>query len=158
MSIGLVDTTILCNVIRIPGMDSEHGNVLAQLRDYLEQNYTLLLPVATIIETGNHIAQCGNGNQRREAATRFVNLVSKAIEEHIPWTIPKPLFSQDDLAKYLQEFPDNAMRGIGLGDLSIIREFHRQCDLLPFRHIFIWTLDDHLSGYEHNPPEWAALM
>jgi len=156
MSIGLVDTTIFCNIIQIPGMHNDHVEVMRQFRNYIDQDCTLLLPIATIIETGNHVAQNGDGNQRRETANKFTELVNKAILENIPWTIPKPLFSQDDLAEYLLEFPDNAMRGIGLGDLSIIKEFHRQCQLQPVCHIFVWSLDEHLMGYEQIEPEWTV--
>ncbi len=82
-------------------------------------------------------------------------MVCDAIEGKSPWTIPNPFFSQSDLAEYLQEFPDHTMEGIGLGDLSIIKEYYHQCKLDQERHILIWTLDGHLEGYEHKKPGWV---
>lgn len=155
MSIGIIDTTILCNIVQIPGMCSEHAEVMQQLRQYVEQGVIFLLPVTTIMETGNHIAQNGDGQQRRQTAERFSKLVTDAINGNAPWTIPSPFLDTSDLAVYLQEYPDHAMRKIGLGDLSIIKEFHHQCALHPERRIFIWSLDEHLRAYERDAPGWV---
>jgi hypothetical protein len=155
MSIGIIDTCIFCNILKIPGMHQRYDEVMHQLRDFINQGYILLLPMATIIETGNHIAQNGDGNQRREIANKYVEVVNKAIEGNAPWVIPSPLFDQNNLTIYLQEFPDNAMRGVGLGDLSIIKEFYNQCELNSTRRIFIWSLDTHLSTYEKPAPRWV---
>jgi hypothetical protein len=42
--------------------------------------------VATILETGNHIAQNGDGNQRRICAEKFVDQVTQALEGKSPFT------------------------------------------------------------------------
>jgi hypothetical protein len=146
MSIGIIDTSILCNIVKIPGMHQNYEEVMQQLRDLINQGCVLLLPMATIIETGNHIAQNGDGNQRRETAGKFVTLVNDAIINKAPWTIPTPLFHQNELAEYMQAFPDCAMRGISLGDLSIIKEYNNQCELHSTRRVFIWSLDNHLNS------------
>ncbi len=135
-------------------MHQNYDAVIQQLRDYIEQDYTLLLPMATIIETGNHVAQNGDGNQRRETSQRLIDLVIDAIEGNAPWTIPTPLFSHEFLREYLQEFPDYAMMGVGLGDLSIIREYDHQCELHSTGRIFIWSLDHHMDPYIREAPEW----
>lgn len=136
-------------------MHQDLDEVMQQLRDFVNQGFTLLLPMATILETGNHIAQNGDGNQRRKTAIKYVQVVNDAMEGNAPWIIPSPLFNRENLVEYLSEFPDNAMVGMGLGDLSIIKEFHHQCELQPCREIFIWSLDDHLQGYKRDAPEWA---
>jgi len=69
-----------------------------------------------------------------------------AIDGKAPWT-PTPMFEPEALKKWLSEFPDNAMREMGLADFSIIQDYHRQCKLHPNRNIRIWSLDHHLSGY-----------
>ena len=130
--------------------------VLDQLREYIAQGVTLLLPMATILETGNHIAQNGDGHQRRETAERFIEQVRQAIEGRIPLAVPQPLLDPDVLNGYLDQFPDFAMREIGLGDLTIVKEFEKQCELNPVRHVFIWSLDHHLAGYVQEPPQWAV--
>ena len=156
MSIIILDTSIVCNIVRIPGKYQNYDEVIHSLREFIQQGFTLLLPMATIIETGNHVAQNGDGNQRRQTAERFVEVVNGAIKHEAPWTIPNPLFSPEDLAEYLVDFPDNAMRKIGLGDLSIVKEFEHQCKLHSDRRVFIWSIDEHLGGYDRQAPEWVG--
>jgi hypothetical protein len=155
MSIGLIDTSVFCHIILIPGMGIRHAEVMGNIREYVQENCTLLLPMATIIEAGNHISQNGNGNQRRRAAERFVTLVSGALQNQAPWTIPKPLFSEENLTSYLVDFPNCAMQGISLGDLTIINEYERQCELHRERLVFIWSFDEHLSVYRREAAVWA---
>jgi hypothetical protein len=147
MSIGIVDTTIFCEFLNVPHKSQCHDAIVNQLHDYINQGVTLLLPMATIIETGNHIAQNGDGNLRRKTAITFVREVQKAIDGEAGWTISRPLLDLDVLRDYLNEFPNYALQGTGLGDLSIIKEFTYQCKLHPQRHIFIWSLDRHLRSY-----------
>lgn len=40
------------------------------------------------------------------------------------------------------------MREIGLGDLSIIREFEHQSRRHQGRRVLIWSYDEHLRGYD----------
>ncbi len=155
-SIALVDTTIFCNVLNIPRRNQNCKSVRVQLREYIEDNVTLFLPMATILETGNHIAQIKHGGMRRIAAKRFVEQVKHALDNAPPWTVPQPLLNPDTLREYLDEFPDSAMRGLGLGDLSIIKEFERQCTLYTARRVFVWSLDNHLKSYDRAPDPWAA--
>jgi hypothetical protein len=151
MSIGLVDTSVFCEIIPVPGRSQHRDAILEALEEHIQENVILLLPIATILETGNHIAHIPDGRQRRATAERFVELVRQAlgnIEGPPPWTVPQPLLAPEDLQRYLNEFPDHAMREISLGDLSIIKEYQRQCQLHQVRRVFIWSLDDHLSAYD----------
>lgn len=150
MIIGIVDTSIFCEILRVPNKSQQPDVVMGQLLDHINAGVTLLLPIATILETGNHIAQNGDGNLRRTTAIRFVQEVRKAISDDAPWTISRPLFDRENLSRYLDQFPDCAMRGTGLGDLSIIEEFEYQCRLHPHGHVFIWSLDEHLRGYDRD--------
>lgn len=150
MSIGLVDTSIFCEVVPVPGRSQRRQEVLAELEYHIRDGVTLLLPVATILETGNHIAHIPDGGQRRASAQRFVQLVHQAlcsVEGPAPWTVPEPLLTPEAMQRYLNDFPDCAMQGIGLGDLSIIEEYRRQCQLHRVRLVFVWSLDSHLSAY-----------
>ena len=149
MSICLIDTTVFCNILRVPSFDQDHQAVNEILTQHIGDRVTLLLPMATIFETGNHVARGGDGALRRRTARRFVKAVLGAVEGHAPWT-PTPFFEQDELIEWLSEFPDYAMRGEGLADLSIVKEFDRQCLLHPYRRIFIWSLDRHLAGYDRT--------
>jgi hypothetical protein len=37
-----------------------------------------------------------------------------------------------------------------MGDLSMIKEWERQCELHRARRVFIWSLDGHLAGYDRK--------
>jgi hypothetical protein len=153
MSICLIDTSVFCELIAVPNLCKQHQDFLVELRRKVEEDETLLLPMATILETGNHIGQNGNGTSRRQTAQRFVHQVHGAISGQAPFT-PTPLFTADELVQWLSEFPDWAQRsdrkgkGSGLGDLSIMKEFNRQCLLHPSRRIYIWSKDMHLQSYD----------
>ncbi|MCZ8025394.1 MAG: hypothetical protein O9332_08070 [Microcystis sp. LE19-10.1B] len=108
--------------------------------------------MATILETGNHIAKAKkvDGNQRRICAEKFVNQVTQALEGKSPFT-PISFLKKEDLQGWLKEFPDEAMQGRGLGDLSIIHDWQRICDQNLGRRVYIWSLDKHLKGYNRPP-------
>lgn len=150
MSICLIDTSIFCNVLDVPNRNQQRHNVMRQLTEHINAGITLLLPVTAIIETGNHIAQQGDGRVRRAVAQRFVDQVQQAIDGTAPW-VPTPSFDLQFVQRYLAEFPDHAVRSIGMGDLSIIKEFERQCTLHRARRVFIWSYDNDLAGYDRVP-------
>ena len=86
MSIALIDTSVFCNIIPVPNRDQDRDQVLEQLEEMIKARTTLLLPMAAVLETGNHIAQLPNGNVRRSTAKKFCEEVSKAIDGTSPWT------------------------------------------------------------------------
>ena len=80
MSICLIDTSILCEILQVPNRCGNYQEIYAEMERKIKiQKETLLLPMSAIIETGNHIGQNGDGRQRREAANRFVDFVRAAI-------------------------------------------------------------------------------
>ena len=150
MSIVLMDTSVFCNVIDVPGFNQDRDSVLTELEDLIRNRNTLLLPMAAVLETGNHIAQItGGGGVRRTVALRFADSVSKAIDGALPWT-PTPFWDVEQLRIWVSQFPESAMRGVGMGDLSIIKEWERQCILFSRRRVTIWSLDGDLQGYEQK--------
>ena len=46
--------------------------------------------------------------------------------------------------------PVFAMRGVGLSDLSIIKAWEAACARHPTRRVRIWSLDQHLQGYDRG--------
>lgn len=146
-AICLIDTSIFVEILDVPGKASQHNQVLHALEEKITASESLFLPMATIIETGNHIAQNGDGNQRRSCAQRFVEQVKLALAGTSPFQ-PISFLTQDALSQWLAEFPDSAMGGSGLGDLSIIHDYHRLYALNAGRRVYIWSLDKHLSAYD----------
>ena len=145
--IVIVDTSILVNVLSVPSKSDQRDEVIDALEQHVESGDILMLPAATVLETGNHIAQNGNGNQRRACADQLTEVVQKAAAG-VPWQlVPLP----EDPARFasvVKDLPGYAMRGVGLGDLTIIHVWHDACRLFPRQRVTIWSLDSDLQGYD----------
>lgn len=148
MSVGIVDTTVFCNILDVPGRNQESDRARDELAAYVRNDVSLLLPLAVIYETGNHIAHA-TGN-RHAAAERFAREVRKALDGDNPFA-PARLHSLDDVAAWLDDFPDRAASGVGLADLSILSLWEQQRRLHRHRRVFVWSYDAHLTGYDHTP-------
>jgi Domain of unknown function (DUF4391) len=95
----------------------------------------------------NHIAQLGNGALRRAAAERFIAEVRKALADEAPWK-PINFPSNQEVLSWLDAFPDAAMQGLGMGDLSIKKEWEDLCAKYRMSRVRVWTLDDDLAGLD----------
>jgi hypothetical protein len=147
MSICLIDTSVFCNIVNVPGRNQQRVEVLTILKELAQGKASLLLPLVVILETGNHIGQLADGGLRRQASLMFVAQVEAALDGSAPWR-PTPFVEASEMRSWLVEFPDHATRGSGLGDLSVIQEWNRQRSLNPYRRVFIWAYDHHLSSYD----------
>lgn len=124
MSICLLDTSVFVEILNVPHMNVQHTAIYDELEQKIQDGESLFLPMATILETGNHIAQNGDGKQRRKVAAVFVEQVQLALDGKSPFT-PIAFPTQDAMREWLAAFPDVAMRGQGLGDLSIVHDWER---------------------------------
>lgn len=149
-AIRIVDTTVFCNIIGVPNRSQDQDQAFDELTTYREQGDSLLLPMAAVYETGNHISQQGDGQERRVAAELFVKQVRKAMNGDSPFG-PTKIHDTEEVKEWLTDFPDDAMRGIGIGDRSIIEVWEQQCTLNQARRVVIWTYDDDLDGYDREP-------
>ncbi|MCE2691909.1 MAG: hypothetical protein ACK51G_10255 [Pseudomonadota bacterium] len=146
-AIVIVDTSVLLNILDVPGRNESRAKVLAELEKLIEASNHLFIPMATIVEVGNHIAQLGNGAARRAAAERFNAEVRKALADEAPWQ-PINFPSYQEVLSWLDAFPDAAMRGLGMGDLSIKMEWEGLCAKYRMSRVRVWTLDDDLAGLD----------
>ena len=149
-AIVLVDTSILLNVVDVPGRNQQRTEVLQVLEQRILQRDHLFIPLAAIIETGNHIAHVDDGGLRRQAAQRFAQAVGDALNDIAPW---KPLNfpNRADLSSWLGSFSDSAMRKVGMGDLSIQKEWEQLCQKFPLSRVAIWSADSDLQGFDRVP-------
>lgn len=60
--IWIVDTSVFLNVLDVPHFNQKRGEVLADFERRINNKDTFLLPITSVIETGNHIARFNNGN------------------------------------------------------------------------------------------------
>lgn len=158
-AIVLLDTSVYLNVLDVPGFNQDRQTVLDDFRKAIEQNDHFLLPLATVWETGNHIAHLPNGQQRRAFAQRLVDDVLRAFQGQTPYRATH-FPERDEFEAWLKDFPDKAMcnksstkttEGTSLADHSIIKEWKRNCRLNPMSRVRIWSLDMDLSGYDRWP-------
>ena len=150
-AVCIVDTSVFCEILDIPHMATDRGREFrSALTAKVKADETLLLPMTTILETGNHIGQNGNGAQRRAAASRFVTQVTLALRGETPFT-PTPLLNEEALLEMLGKFPDWAMKEKGFGDLTIVEEWISLCEAFPTRRVYIWSKDGDFDGYDREP-------
>lgn len=124
----ILDTSILCVWLGIPGKECCGPNSdrwdLPRLKSHLDQaiaaGATLVLPLASMIETGNHIAQLSS--RRRDLALALANMMKQAADETTPWaafTRQQDLWDGAGLKQLADEWPGLAIQGVSLGDAAI---------------------------------------
>ncbi|WP_425058634.1 hypothetical protein SCACP_32910 [Sporomusa carbonis] len=152
MNVRFIDTSILVNILDIPNMNDKHSQVIEEFQAVIkDKSQVLILPLATIIETGNHIAHISNGEIRRQKAKRMAAFLENTASGKAPWKYYGKELETDDLLWLAKEFPDNAMRQTGIGDLSIIRAYEKYKEEVPaIETIMIWSVDSHLSSYREE--------
>ncbi len=145
MTICIVDTSILDELLNVPGKANHHVETLKDYEAKQKGREQFLVPVAVMIETGNHIAHASEGDVRRSRAEAFVEFVRRALDGTSPFT-PTPFPDDAALRSWLGDFPDHAMRRIGLADRSLIALWHEQQELHRRRRVYIWALDAELAS------------
>lgn len=148
MNVHFIDTSVFCNILDVPGKNQQKEDVMRELRELIKDKdgNALILPFATIVETGNHIAHCPDGNIRRKVAIRFIEVIKKTVNDDAPWQFYSDQFSEEDLLEMCRHFPDAAMSGMAFGDVSIVQAYNRYKQETPAIHtIRIWSIDTHLK-------------
>ncbi|HYX16161.1 MAG TPA: hypothetical protein VE944_17685 [Nostoc sp.] len=80
----LIDTSLLCVWLQVPGRETAGNNegdferVNQKIQAEIDTLTTLVLPLAAVIETGNHIAQAktANSETKRIAAHKFAEIIT----------------------------------------------------------------------------------
>lgn len=145
--VHFLDATVLVALLNIPNKNDHYEEAKAEYEQLVQNGDVFVLPVAVLVETGNHIAHIFNGDVRRKIAKNFVEIVTKAQNMEDNWNL-SPAISDKVLKAILTCFPDKAVQGLGFGDVSIIKQFEdywNNCQ--PIGEMRIWSFDHHLDGY-----------
>lgn len=150
--ISFIDTTILCNLVPVPGFDQHQKEVAEQMSRRLDDGEKFILPITSVIETGNHIAQLGSGHARRGAATKLDAILRSICAGQAPWVLHDIAWNQSFLQQMLDggntaaSYIDHAQAGLGAGDLCILteRQAFTERSRIPAS---IWTLDAELLAH-----------
>lgn len=124
----IIDTSILCILLSVPGKTTcgsgsnqwNRERVDKLLQQEIQASTTLVLPLATILKTGNHIAQARS--QRYETAQALAQIMVQAADERTPWaafTAQSVLWDADGLRKLATEWPNLAAQKVSIGDATI---------------------------------------
>lgn len=87
----ILDTSVLCCWLQVPGKKNagpaddlwDHARIERLLAEERRNGSTFVLPIATLIETGNHIAQAPA--RRFECATALAAHLRDAADASTPW-------------------------------------------------------------------------
>jgi hypothetical protein len=155
----IIDTSILCVWVDVPGMETcgpdvdkwNKQRVDAKLSEELEKKTTFVLPLASIIETGNHISQAEHS--RRERGNALADLMRKSADEESPWAAfsdQSVLWSPEKLKDLADAWPNLAAQKLSLGDATIkdVAEHYAQLGFT----VEILTGDQGLKAYEPTAP------
>lgn len=149
-AIVLIDTCVLLNILNVPGYNQDRTLIDREFQKLVQQGDTLLLPMATILETGSHIADIPNGHHRRRWGEIFVEQIKETHQRNAPWS-PIAFPDLDSIIPWLDEYPDFAARSVGFANVTIIKDWEKVCDRHPMSRVKIWSIDGGLKGYDRKP-------
>lgn len=147
-----LDTSVLLNLLNVPNKNSDYATVLARFKDLVRQRVTLIIPIAAVVEVGNHLAQLA-GFERRDRSEQFAGILGQSLKGQTPWVVSGTTWNADFLAELVQGsahrqgMVDLCTGGVGTGDGAILLEverFRQRIDLPRGRPIELWTLDNEL--------------
>lgn len=154
----IIDTSVLACWLRVPEKstcgpahdqwDYTRINNLINAETGEGGTGTLVLPVATLIETGNHIAQ--SKGDKFALAGELTELLRKTIKEEEPWAAfehQSELWNNDNLENLVRDWPGLAAQGLGIGDATIkdVAEFYASTGTV---NVEILTGDEGLRAYQ----------
>ena len=100
-SVVFVDTSILCNLVPVPGRDQDREHVQQELKLRLSRREEFILPITTVVETGNFIAQLDNGGLRRSTAQRLADILRLICAGRAPWILHDVPWNREFLEQLL---------------------------------------------------------
>jgi hypothetical protein len=149
--IVFVDTTVLLNLLRVPGnfTDDVAEADERELARIVDAGGQLVLPVTTVIETGNAVAQVSG--DRHRCIERYLAVLRGAVSPNPPW-IAAGFTNVSLIVRLLEDEPnrleDLMTAGVGAGDAAILAEIRELRGRVPSATpIRIWTHDVGLSAY-----------
>jgi hypothetical protein len=167
----VIDTSILCVWLGVPSKDTckvadetwDQQRVETLIKQEEANGTTLVLPLATLIETGNHIAQVKKPytEKRYSLAQALAKYMIKAVDEESPWaafTEQSTLWEAEALKELAQEWPSLAAQadtkkdkgGLSIGDATIKRvaDYYAKMG----NEVEILTGDEGLKAYQPASP------
>jgi hypothetical protein len=151
-AIVVVDTSVLCRFLGVRDSPEDQKATRTDYQERIKAGERMFLPLATILETGNHIGKMDDGTLRRRCAESLCDLVRKTrqVPAEVPF-LPLGDWRDEDIDGFLAAFPDWVGKRSGLADLTIQRDWDRLCKANTGRRVYIWSFDKHLSSFDRGP-------
>src|SRR4051794_3050400 len=107
VSVVFIDTSVLCAFLRIPGKDDRRDEIMEEFRRRQAAGDDFVLPITTIIETGNHIEQLpeGLGAERRRCAESLAEIVRRIAGGEAPWVLHQVTWDDKLLTRFCDGGP-----------------------------------------------------
>ena len=149
----IIDTSVLCCLLKIPGKETAGSGKdkwdFERINKLLveESSVTRVLPLATIIETGNHISN--SPSHRHRTSTELGEIIAAAANAASPWAAfadQADLWTPKQLLTLSEEWPSLAIGGTSIGDATIkqVAEFYAKAGY----EVEILTGDSGLKAYQ----------
>lgn len=124
----IFDTSVLCCWLKVPGKDTcgpdkdrwNFDRIDKTIAAEIKKSSTFVLPLAAIIETGNHITQAAG--DRYVLAQSLAELIRKTASGTEPWAAfsqQSPLWDKTNLERLAAEWPKLAAEKLSIGDATI---------------------------------------
>lgn len=149
------DTSVLCVWLRVRGFDRcgpdidvwDYERIDAKIRKEESDGTLFVLPIATIIETGNHITHA-NGD-KLPSAEALRGVIENVADASAPWAAfeqMQELFSPERLKELANKWIGTVNSGQSLGDASIadVAEYYSKMG----KEVEIFTADAGLKSYQ----------
>jgi len=158
-TVVVIDTSILCVWLKVPGKETcgpdnnrwEFDRVDQEISRRREAGNSLILPLTTIIETGNHISQAAG--DRYVLAGELGRVMIMAADAQSPWAAfseQSDRWTPENLKKLAEEWPPLAAQKLSIGDATIkdVADYYAKMGY----SVTILTGDQQLAAYQPAPP------
>ena len=148
--IWLIDTSVLCNILRVPGRCQAADTIAQEFAARGKRGDTFLLPLTTVLETGNHIGQLKEAGLRRMVGERFIDTIRRSLAGELPFA-PIAFPENKQMLGLLPDFSMHLEKGSGFGDYLVVQDWRAQIELNRTRavDVAVWSTDGHLDWCYH---------
>jgi len=151
----VIDTSVLYVWLKVSGKETcgpsnalvTYEKVSEKIEEEKKKGTTFILPLATIIETENHIAH--SSGDRMSLGEEFAQIMIDSADEKSPWaafTEQSSLWNPENLKKLAEKWKITVIGGQALGDASIVEVVKYYTDL--GYEVESFTGDEGLKAYE----------
>jgi len=155
----VLDTSVLCVWLQVPGFEHcgsdkdlwDYARISAELDKAQQAGEQFVLPLAVIIETGNHIAQ--SKGDRYTTAQRLVACIRKTAQDESPWIYfghQTKFWESEKLMTLADEWLNHISAQASMGDISIkqVAEYYAKTGA----EVSIFTGDSGLKSFQPSVP------